>query len=113
MNINKVPYVIKFKKDPLGGCDIETPTDEIDIEKLRLTPLLNIPNITLEKGDSGGSIPNGSARVAIAYSEPLFRITDYLAISDVVFLQSQTTPNGSLRLTVENTDNNFKLTKLF
>ena len=107
LNINKVPYVIKFKKDPLGGCDIETPTDEIDIEKLRLTPLLNIPTITLEKGDSGGSIPNGSARVAIAYSEPLFRITDYLAISDVVFLHSQTTPNGSLRLTVENTDNNF------
>jgi hypothetical protein len=100
LNINDLPYVIKYKKDPLGGCDIEERTKEIDIEKLRSFPFLSVPKLELSKGDSGGTLQNGTYRVAIAYSTDTFRLTDYLKLSDAQVLYSNF-PSGSLEITIE------------
>ena len=111
--IDKIPYVVKFKKDPTGGCDIETPTDEVDVEKLRLTPLLKMPEISIEKGDQSGTLENGSYRVVIAYSEGEIKTTDFLKISNPLFLYSQTIPNGAIKVTITNIDNTFSNYQLF
>ena len=108
LNLSSIPFVKTYKPDPQGGCDIEVTTSEIDIEKLRLTPLLTIPEIAITKGDSGGSLPNGSYRIFFAYAEQLFRITDYLKVSDPIFLYSQTTPNGAIKVEITNVDSDFR-----
>jgi len=74
LNLTNLPYLITFKPDPSGGCDIETVTSNIDCEKLRLSPLLDIPSLTLEKSSISGALSNGSYRIALAYSSPTFRI---------------------------------------
>ena len=108
LNLSRIPYVIKRTPDPLGGCDIEKVTDEIDVEALRMTPLLSIPSLSLKKGDGGGNLPNGVYRIAIAYAEDSYKISDYLKISDPIILFNQNIPDGSLELSVTGADKDFK-----
>lgn len=107
LNIDNVPYIKKYKKDPLGGCDLEENTNIVDIEKLRLSPLLNLPKVTCKKAISGGSLPNGSYRVAIAYAESLFKVTDYLIISEPIYINNNIVNNGALEVTVNVPDKLF------
>lgn len=107
LNLSKIPYVKKYKPNPEGGCDIEEETKEIDIEKLRLSPLIKIPKIKILKGDSSGSLPNGAYRVALSYSTDTFRITDYLIISDPIFIHNNF-PSGSIEIEISEQDKNFE-----
>jgi len=112
LNLTNLPYLITFKPDPSGGCDIETVTSNIDCEKLRLSPLLDIPSLTLEKSSISGALSNGSYRIALAYSSPTFRISDYLIISSPVYLFNQGFQSGALDLVIEGLDKDFQYYEL-
>jgi len=106
LNVNDVPYIKTIKRDPEGGCDIETNTSRLDCEAIRLTPLLTIPDISVIKGDSG-NLPNGAYRVAIAYSSKGIRISDYLTVSNPVFLYSITNNSGAVTVNLSDLDRDF------
>lgn len=106
LNISDIPYIKRTKKDPEGGCDIEENTTKLDCEKLRLTPLLNIPDITLERTD-GGNLPNGAYRVLIAYSSKQVRITDYLTVSHPQFVYNLSGSGGGIQVNLNNLDSTF------
>lgn len=108
LNLSKIPYVIKYRKNPTGGCDLEEITSEVDVEKLRLSPLLTIPEIKVEKSKNSGTLKNGSYRVAFAFSEPTFRATDYLYISQPLYLFSQTVENGAISVEINATERTFR-----
>lgn len=108
LNINKIPYVIEYRRNPEGGCDIEVPTSEINVEKLRMTPFITVPSVEVKRGDAGGNLPNGSYRIAFAYADDKDRVTDILSITNPVFIFSQTFANGSIEVTIKDADVDFK-----
>lgn len=107
LNINNVPFLKTFKPDPLGGCDIETITDSLDCEALRLTPLLTIPGITLDIAE-GGNLPNGTYRIALAYSSKGIRLSDFLIVSGPEFIFNHRNNGGALQAVFTDLDRDFK-----
>ncbi len=106
LNLSNIPYKVTRKASPDGSCDIEIPTDELDCEALRLSPLLDIPSLDTKQG-TGGNLPNGVYRIAVAYSSKKIRITDYLSISAPQFIYHHTGSGGAIDLTVSGTDRDF------
>jgi hypothetical protein len=106
LNIDKVPYLpASVSKD---DCKVITYTKNLDIEKLRLAPLLTTPSIRLMKGSSGGSLPNGSYQAVVAYTVNQIKVTDYFTPSNVQGLFTHENLSGSLELTVDSMDTNFE-----
>ena len=64
LNIDDIPYITT--KKVVNDCVVETPTDKLDCEAIRLAPLLTYPCIILNKSRSAGTLPNGSYQVVIA-----------------------------------------------
>jgi hypothetical protein len=105
MNLDNPPYV--QQKVLSGGCYIDTNTSQLDIEALRLAPLLTIPTLGLKKGKGSGTLANGTYQVAIAYTVNEIRVTDYLVLSPEQPLFSHENLSGSLELSVTGTDPEF------
>jgi hypothetical protein len=108
-----VPYVqdctIVPGSDPASGigCEICTDTPDLDCNKIRLSRLINSPCAKISKGLAGGSMPNGSYYVVIAYSINQQRVTDYFTPSNVQAIFSHQNVAGSLDITFENLDTQF------
>lgn len=79
----------------------------LDCEKLRLAPLLTIPELRLSKAKGSGTLPNGSYQVALAYTADSIRITDYVVLSNVQSLFDHQNLSGSLELNILDTDEDF------
>jgi len=107
LNIENPPYKKRYRRDPEGGCDIAENTSELDCEALRLTPLMTVPDATLELAEGGG-LPNGAYRVTIAYATKNIRISDYLMVSNPQFIYNITGTGGGLEVTFTNLDPDFE-----
>lgn len=105
MAIDTPPFVTIKEKQ--GDCYIEKTTGELDVEQLRLSPVLTIPCLTIEKGRASGTLRNGSYQVALGYTVNSIRVTDYLVVSEVQGLFDHEGGGGSLDITVSNTDADF------
>lgn len=105
LDINNPPFVIE--RTLTGDCYIETPTDEVDCEQLRLAPLLDIPCVSLQKSPTSGTLPNGTYKVAIAYAINEIRITDYLITTNPISLWDHGNISGALELHISETDQDF------
>jgi hypothetical protein len=105
MAIDNPPYITVKEKQ--GDCYIEKSTGQLDVEQLRLSQVLTIPCVNIEKGKASGTLRNGSYQVAIAYTVNSIRVTDYLAVSEVQPLFDHDGEGGSIDITVSNTDQDF------
>ena len=77
-----IPWIENCVTDP-QGCTVCTNTDQINCEKLRLETVMKQPCIRLERGFSGGLVPNGSYYVVIAYTVEEQKVTDYFTPSNI------------------------------
>jgi hypothetical protein len=95
-----VPYVCKDI-----ACADCTPREPLtlDCEALRLARYMTIPCTTVRRGSSGGSLLNGSYRVAVAYSINQQRVTDYF-VSNTQSIFEHDDESGALRITINNLD---------
>jgi hypothetical protein len=112
-----VPYICQNpvfdpeKPNPLDGsidcyvCNPQLPL-QLDCEKIRLAKLMRIPCVTIQKGISGGQLPNGSYYAVIAYSDNQERVTDYFNPSEIQPLFDHRGVAGSLDINFTNLDKN-------
>jgi len=79
-----VPYVCEepLIKATCQTCEFVQPY-QLDCEQLRLSRLMNIPVVSVEKGAAGGTLLNGSYYALVAYSINGQRVTDYFAPSNI------------------------------
>lgn len=89
------------------GCIFCENTADIDCEKIRLAPLIQIPCVTVSKGTTNGALLNGSYFAVIAYTLNSQKITDYFKPSNVQPLFIHKNEASSLNITIENTDLQF------
>lgn len=107
IDTNDVPWV-QTDTTPLGPCHTFVPTTVLDCDKLRIAPLLKIPCLKLAKSNSAGTLLNGTYQVAIAYAINSIKVTDYVILSNPESIFSHNNVAGSLTLTIDNTDSNFR-----
>lgn len=74
------------------------------VERTRISNLMSIPCVTIQKGYSGGQLPNGSYYATVAYSINQQRVTDYFNPSQVQPLFSHENLQGSLDINFSNLD---------
>jgi hypothetical protein len=105
-----VPYICDSKTNNVATNSNECfdcqPTEpfQLDCEKIRLTKIITIPCIDIQKGQSGGTLLNGSYYAAVAYSVNKQRVTDYIAQSIIQPLFDHDNSSGSLEITIDNLD---------
>ena len=90
-----------------NGCINRTYTDVLDCEQTRLVPHVQHPCLTLTKGTSAGSLPNGSYQVCLAYTINEVRVTDLIGLSEVQSVFSHENTSSSLVLSISNIDLGF------
>lgn len=105
LNIDKPPY--KQASVSKGACKVTTFSKDLDVEALRLAPLLSVPVISLRKGSTGGSLLNGSYQAVVAYTVNQVRVTDYFIPSNVQGLFTHENEMCSLELDITSMDTQF------
>jgi hypothetical protein len=108
LNLDNPPYIEKTvnnKKE--NQCYVPEYTTDLDCEALRIAALVDSPCITLEKGISGGSLPNGSYQVVIAYTINSIKVTDYFTPSNVQSIFSHSNVAGSIQVNISAVDQHF------
>ena len=108
LNLDNIPYKRIEKKIPGDSCVFYEDTDELDCERIRLAPLVDIPCIKLSKAPDGGQLRNGSYQAYIAYVENSQVVTDYIGISNIQSLFDHDELSGSLELTISNLDDKYE-----
>jgi len=99
-----VPYVcVDTIPGPCENCVPITPLT-LDVEKTRLAAIMKIPCVKINKGLSGGQLPNGSYYATIAYSINQQRITDYFNPSQVQPLFTHENIQSSLDISFSNVE---------
>jgi hypothetical protein len=108
-NINNAPFVDPWPgvpyvcKDLLcENCVPKLPL-ELDCDALRLASYMTIPCTTLKRGTSGGSLLNGSYRIAVAYTINQQRVSNYY-VSNVQSIFEHDDESGALKATIDNLD---------
>lgn len=105
MDIENPPF--KVKKVKRGDCFIDEPTTELDIERLRLAPLVDPLTLSVTKGRGAGTLLNGSYQVTGAYTIDSIKVTDYFLPSVVQPLWSHENSGGALEISIDTSDSNF------
>ena len=88
---------------PCIDCTPNVPLT-LDVERTRISSLMSIPCITIQKGYSGGQLPNGSYYATVAYSINQQRVTDYFNPSQVQPIFSHENLQGSIDINFSNLD---------
>lgn len=101
LNIDDIPY--KVTKTVVDDCLVETPTTDLDEDKIRLARLMDTPCVTIEQGEIG-TLLNGTYQVMIAYSINGTRVTDYMAASNLQSIFFHENSVGSIEVTLDNID---------
>jgi len=100
----KLPYICADTlPGPCENCEPLLPLT-IDIEKTRIASLMRIPCITINRGLSGGQLPNGSYYATIAYSVNQQRVTDYFNPSAIQPLFTHENLQSSLDINFSNVE---------
>lgn len=105
LDIDNVPWIQSCTI--VDGCKTCTNTNQLDCDKLRIAPLLDLPCLKLTKGVGSGTLANGTYQVAVAYAVNEIRVTDYVMVSNPVSVWSHQGVGGSVTLNVTNTDSEF------
>ena len=99
-----VPYICTDTlPGPCENCEPNKPL-VLAVERTRLAALMKIPCVTIQKGYSGGQLPNGSYYATIAYSVNQQRVSDYFNPSQVQPLFSHENLQGALDINFSNLD---------
>ena len=72
----------------------------VDPEFLRLAKHMSVPCVNIQKGTSGGTLPNGSYYAVVAYSVNGQRVTDYFNPSSIQALFAHNDLSGALEITI-------------
>ena len=88
----------------VAGCFTCVNTNKIDIEQMRLAPLLSTPCIKLSKHQGPGQLSNGSYQICMAYAMNGIKCTDYIAFSDVYSTWTHLNNGGSIDINISNID---------
>lgn len=106
LDINAVPW--KQTCTTIDGCTTCVNTTQLDCDKLRLESFMKTPCIKLTRGNSVGSLLNGSYQVQIAYLVDQQRVSDYFIPSNPLALFDHTNINSSIDINISNLDTNFE-----
>lgn len=98
MNTAKVPFVQSCTT--VGDCITCTDTTVLDCEKLRLAPHVLIPCMKLAKGNSGGTLRNGSYQIALRYTINETPCTDFVALSSLESVFNHNNEASALNLSI-------------
>ena len=101
LNIDNVPY--KTTKRVVDDCVVETATNDLDDEAIRLARLMDTPCIDLKQGEVG-TLLNGTYQVFVAYSINGTRVTDYMATSNLQSIFYHENVVGSLEVELSGLD---------
>ena len=107
MNIENPPFKLASKANPCDPDVIATPK-ELDCEKIRLHPLVNLPCVSLFRAKGSGQLNNGSYIAVVAYSHNGIKLTDYCTPSQPQSLWQDTGIGGGLEVIVANLDQNYE-----
>ena len=110
LNVDNIPWVTRAVNS--DDCIIYEDTDELDCERLRLAPLVDVPCVNLTKAQDGGLLRNGSYQAYIAYVENEQVVTDYIGISNLQSLFDHNSNSGSLNIEVTNLTKDFEFYQL-
>lgn len=83
------------------GCITCTNTNALNCEELRIEPLVKQPCLRVERGSSGGLMPNGSYYVVAAYTIQEQRVTDYYIPSNIQPLFIHNNTSSSLDIYID------------
>jgi len=89
------------------GCITCTNTAALNCEEIRLARHIKTPCITVQRGQSGGTLANGSYFAVIAYTLNEEKATDYFKPSNVQPLFDHDNVAGSIEINVTNTDTSY------
>ena len=114
LNIDDVPYIQEIVSGPGDPCIIYENVEplQLDCEKLRLHPLMDMACLRLEKADEGGALLNGSYQAFIAYCDNAQQIGDYFINSNITSVWSHENTNSSIVLHLDGLDTDFEFFKL-
>lgn len=88
-----------------GVCTTCTNTSTLNCDNIRITPLMTIPCITLEKSNTAGTLLNGTYQVALAYAVNSIKCTNYVVLSKPISIFSHENEAGSITLNLTGADN--------
>jgi len=89
---------------PPTTCTTCVNTDVLNCNNIQLAPLVNVPNITLNKSQTAGTLENGTYQVALAYAQNGIKVTDYVVFSNTQAIFSHNNIAGALVLNIQNAD---------
>lgn len=104
LDIDNIPWVQNCTTKDCKEC---VDTDVLDIDKLRLTPIIQDLAFHIQRGSSAGQIINGSYYVFGAYLIEGERVTDYSLPSNVQPIFDHTNASGSLDIFIDEADEEF------
>jgi hypothetical protein len=102
-----VPYICEdVNPDPYCvDCQPKLPL-QLDCEKIKLAKLMSTPCVSLSKGPSGGTLPNGSYYAVVAYTVNQQKVTDYFTPSNVQTLFEHDNLSGALQVSISGLEQN-------
>jgi hypothetical protein len=112
LNLDNIPYIKIEVSDPGAECLIYENTPCVDCEKLRLSPLVDIPCIKLSKSPDGGQLRNGSYQAFIAYTINDQIVGDYYGMSNIQPLFDHEDLLSGLEIEISNLDKDFEYFQL-
>jgi len=89
------------------NCTTCTDTNELDCDHIRLARLVSTPCLTIQRGESGGNLRNGTYFATIAYAINGQRVTDYFSPSNTQPIWFPDDLQGSITINVEADSENF------
>lgn len=107
INLDDVKSFCKYTETVEDGCVIKHYTNELDCEKIRLSPIIQHPCVSLQKGKGAGTLANGSYQICLAYTINQVRITDYIGLSEIQSVFTHQNLSSSLEARIISIDKNF------
>ena len=109
LNIDNIPWKQYVSSTPGDPCIIYSDIipKQLDCEKIRLAPIVEIPCVKLTKSIDGGQLRNGSYRAYVAYTLNEQTVTDYIGVSNIQALFAHDNNGGSLDIEITNLDKEF------
>ena len=93
--------------DPSPACTICNDTNELDCDHIRLARLVQTPCLSIQRGESGGTLRNGTYFAVIGYLIKGQRVTDYYSPSNTQPIYFPNDLQGAITINVEADQENF------
>ena len=110
LNIDNIPYKYTFADD---ACKTKVFTTDLDCDQLLIDQLINVPCITIDRSQSGGTLVNGAYQVAMAYSIYGELVTNYYGTTSPQPIFTHENLGQAIDVTLTNLDPDFSEYQLF